>query len=31
MPISSSHNSSIGNKPFYDKLNTYKSNPILKQ
>lgn len=31
MLISGSHNASIGNKPFADKLNTYKSNPILKQ
>lgn len=31
MLISGSHNASIGNKPFVDKLKTYKSNPILKQ
>lgn len=31
MLISSSHNGSIGNKPFLDKLKSYKSNPLLKQ
>ena len=31
MLISGSHNSSIGNKPFADKLITYKDNPLLKQ
>jgi uncharacterized protein with ParB-like and HNH nuclease domain len=31
MLISGSHNASIGNKPFANKLQTYKSNPILKQ
>lgn len=31
MLISGSHNASIGNKPFLDKLNSYKSNPLLKQ
>ena len=31
MLISGSHNASIGNKPFEEKLKTYKSNPILKQ
>lgn len=31
MLISGSHNASIGNKPFADKLKTYKENPILKQ
>ena len=31
MRISGSHNASIGNKPFEEKLKTYKSNPILKQ
>ena len=31
MLISGSHNSSIGNKPFLEKLETYKSNPLLKQ
>ena len=31
MLISGSHNASIGNKPFADKLDTYKSNPVLKQ
>lgn len=31
MLISKSHNASIGNKPFADKLETYKSNPLLKQ
>ena len=29
--ISGSHNASIGNKPFSQKLKTYKENPILKQ
>lgn len=31
MLISGSHNASIGNKPFVDKLNSYNSNPLLKQ
>lgn len=31
MLISGSHNKSIGNKPFSDKLISYKSNPLLKQ
>lgn len=31
MLISGSHNASIGNKPFLDKLNSYKSNPLLRQ
>ncbi len=31
MLISGSHNASIGNKPFDDKLNSYKENPLLKQ
>lgn len=31
MLISGSHNASIGNKPFGDKLESYKSNPLLKQ
>ncbi len=31
MLISGSHNASIGNKPFNDKLTTYKSNPLLNQ
>ena len=31
MLISGSHNASIGNKPFRDKLESYKSNPLLKQ
>lgn len=31
MLISGSHNSSIGNKPFLEKLDSYNSNPILKQ
>ena len=31
MLISGSHNASIGNKPFSDKLSTYKSNPLLNQ
>ena len=31
MIISQSHNSSIGNKPFAVKLESYKSNPILRQ
>ncbi|MEI6823822.1 MAG: DUF262 domain-containing HNH endonuclease family protein [Bacteroidota bacterium] len=29
--ISRSHNSSIGNKPFKEKLDSYIANPILKQ
>ncbi|MCW3072147.1 MAG: hypothetical protein JWO44_2037 [Bacteroidetes bacterium] len=31
MLISGSHNASIGNKPFVEKLNSYMSNPLLKQ
>lgn len=31
MLISGSHNASIGNKPFKDKLLTYKQNPLLNQ
>ena len=31
MLISGSHNASIGNKPFNEKLSTYKSNPLLNQ
>lgn len=31
MLISGSHNASIGNKTFKDKLESYKSNPLLKQ
>lgn len=31
MLISGSHNASIGNKPFRDKLESYNSNPLLKQ
>lgn len=31
MLISGSHNASIGNKPFAEKLNSYMSNPLLKQ
>lgn len=31
MLISGSHNSSIGNKPFKDKLESYNSNPLLNQ
>ena len=31
MLISGSHNASIGNKPFLDKLHSYKSNPLLRQ
>lgn len=31
MLISGSHNASIGNKPFSNKLISYKSNPLLKQ
>lgn len=31
MLISGSHNKSIGNKPFSEKINSYKSNPLLKQ
>lgn len=31
MIISGSHNASIGNKPFADKLETYRANPILRQ
>jgi len=31
MLISGSHNASIGNKPFKDKLETYNKNPLLNQ
>jgi len=31
MLISGSHNASIGNKPFSDKLESYKKNPLLNQ
>lgn len=31
MLISGSHNASIGNKPFVDKLNSYMNNPLLNQ
>ena len=31
MLISGSHNASIGNKPFKDKLESYKQNPLLNQ
>lgn len=31
MIISQSHNSSIGNKPFNEKLKSYNSNPLLNQ
>lgn len=31
MLISGSHNASIGNKPFSQKLSTYKGNPLLNQ
>ena len=31
MLISGSHNASIGNKPFSEKLSTYKRNPLLNQ
>ena len=31
MLISGSHNASIGNKPFKDKISTYKNNPLLNQ
>lgn len=31
MLISGSHNASIGNKPFTEKLESYKNNPLLKQ
>lgn len=31
MLISKSHNASIGNNPFVDKLSTYRENPMLKQ
>lgn len=31
MLISGSHNSSIGNKPFFEKLKSYKKNPLLNQ
>ncbi|SJZ88761.1 Protein of unknown function [Pilibacter termitis] len=29
--ISKSHNASIGNKPFSEKLNSYRNNPLLNQ
>ena len=31
MLISGSHNASIGNRPFKEKINSYKSNPLLNQ
>ncbi|PHO09591.1 hypothetical protein CPG37_08810 [Malaciobacter canalis] len=31
MLISGSHNASIGNKPFNEKLNSYNKNPLLNQ
>jgi hypothetical protein len=31
MLISGSHNAAIGNKPFEEKLSTYKKNPLLNQ
>lgn len=31
MLISGSHNSSIGNRPFSEKLDSYNTNPLLKQ
>jgi hypothetical protein len=31
MLISGSHNASIGNKPFKDKLESYNQNPLLNQ
>lgn len=31
MLISGSHNASIGNKIFKDKLDSYKANPLLNQ
>ena len=31
MLISGSHNASIGNKPFTEKLESYKKNPLLNQ
>ena len=31
MLISGSHNASIGNQPFKNKLNSYKQNPLLNQ
>lgn len=31
MLISDSHNASIGNKPFSEKLDSYNANPLLKQ
>lgn len=31
MLISGSHNASIGNKPFKEKLDSYNNNPLLKQ
>ncbi len=31
MLISGSHNASIGNKPFTEKLDSYKNNPLLNQ
>ena len=31
MLISGSHNASIGNKPFTNKLDSYNKNPLLNQ
>ena len=31
MLISGSHNASIGNKAFFEKLQTYNENPLLNQ
>lgn len=31
MLISGSHNASIGNRPFFEKLLTYEENPVLRQ
>ncbi len=31
MLISGTHNRSIGNKPFSEKIISYKSNPLLRQ
>lgn len=31
MLISGSHNASIGNKPFTEKLESFKKNPLLNQ
>ena len=31
MLMSQSHNSSVGNKPFADKLESYIKNPLLRQ